>query len=576
MRCSSLAIGIATSIGARALTLDDVCTKQYVAAHIPANGSIQGITIHTSSVTANPVFDMIVTDETFYPNAKFDYCDVTFSYSHNDRADEVRLTYWIPSPDNFENRYLSTGGGGYAINSGNASVAGGIVYGAVAGYTDGGFGSFQDEAIMDFLLANGTFNYENIYMFGYQAIHEMSNIGKMFTREFFNMTAENKTLYSYYQGCSEGGREGWSQVQRFADQFDGAALGAPAFRYSFQQVQHLYSNVVEKTMGYYPPPCELEKIVNETIVNCDPLDGKVDGVVSRTDLCTMYYDISTVEGIPYYCAASSFYDAYVPAQNGTVSKEGIAIAKKILDGLHTTDGKRAYFSYTPSSTFTDAETSWDTTSNSWVVDVATSLGGSYVEVLLDQLNGSSIQNLDGVTYDTLRDWIYTGWSRWNDVLETNWPDLSPFRDAGGKVIHFHGESDYSIPTASSVRYWESVRKTMNPGKTYNDSVVATQDFYRLFLVPGGSHCEPNSGEPNGPWPQTGLASLIDWVEQGIVPVTLNATVLQGKNKGQNQQICGWPLRPYWSENGTDMECQYDQKSIDSWFYDLNAFLMPVY
>jgi tannase len=117
---------------------------------------------------------------------------------------------------------------------------------------------------------------------------------------------------------------------------------------------------------------------------------------------------------------------------------------------------------------------------------------------------------------------------------------------------------------------------MNHGKSYNESVAATQEFYRLFLVPGGSHCAPNAAEDNGPWPQTALQNLIDWVEKDIAPVTLNGTVLQGPNAGQNQQICGWPLRPIFTHNGTNLECVYDQKSIDSWIYDLDAFDMPVY
>jgi tannase len=117
---------------------------------------------------------------------------------------------------------------------------------------------------------------------------------------------------------------------------------------------------------------------------------------------------------------------------------------------------------------------------------------------------------------------------------------------------------------------------MNPGKSYNESVAATQEFYRLFLVPGGSHCAPNAAEVNGPWPQTTLQNLIDWVEKDVAPTTLNGTVLLGPNAGQNQQICGWPLRPIFKDNGTNLECVYDQKSIDSWKYDLDAFDMPVY
>lgn len=159
---------------------------------------------------------------------------------------------------------------------------------------------------------------------------------------------------------------------------------------------------------------------------------------------------------------------------------------------------------------------------------------------------------------------------------TNWPDLTPIHNAGTKIIHYHGESDFSIPTASSVRYWNSVREVMNPGTSYNDSVTAIDDFYKLFLVPGGSHCAVNPYEPNHPWPQTNLAVLIDWVENGVAPETLNATVLQGEHVGENQQICAFPLRPLWTGNGTSMECVYDQPSIDSWNYELDSFLLPVY
>jgi tannase len=80
--------------------------------------------------------------------------------------------------------------------------------------------------------------------------------------------------------------------------------------------------------------------------------------------------------------------------------------------------------------------------------------------------------------------------------------------------------------------------------------------------------------PNGPFPQTNLQVLINWVEKDVKPVTLNATVLQGEHVGENRQICGWPLRPKW-KNG-NMQCEYDQASIDTWHYDLNAVPLPVY
>lgn len=429
-----------------------------------------------------------------------------------------------------------------------------------------------------FLLANGTVNWQTVFMFGYEAHHELSLIGKEFTKQFFNMNSTK--LYSYYQACSEGGREGWSQVQRFGDEWDGAIVGAPAFRFFFQQIQHLYSNVVEKTLDYYPPPCELGKIVNLTIAACDPMDGKTDGVVARSDLCKLNFNINSTIGQPYSCAATAASLAFggsaaTPAQNGTVSAQGVAVAAKIIDGLKDSQGKRVYLSYQPAATFVDATTQYNSTSDSWEVDIS-GLGGEFPVRFLSLLNSSTLTSLDNVTYDTLKAWIIEGWQRYEDTLHTTWPDLTPFYENGGKVLHFHGESDNSIPTASSVRYHESVRSIMYPGMSYNESTAALGDWYRLFLVPGAAHCSPNDLQPNGPFPQTNLQVMIDWVEKGIVPTTLNATYLAGVNEGENAQICAWPLRPYWTNNGTTMECQYDQKSINSWIYDFDGIKMPVY
>lgn len=116
---------------------------------------------------------------------------------------------------------------------------------------------------------------------------------------------------------------------------------------------------------------------------------------------------------------------------------------------------------------------------------------------------------------------------------------------------------------------------MYPNETRANGSASLSKWYKLFLVPGGSHCSPNTAEPNGPWPQTNLAVMIDWVESGIEPVTLNATHLAGTNKGANAQICAWPNRPLYAKNGT-LTCVYDQASYQTWVYDLNAILMPVY
>jgi tannase len=65
----------------------------------------------------------------------------------------------------------------------------------------------------------------------------MAVIGKAITKSLYGIDS----LYTYYSGCSDGGREGMSQVQRWGDVYDGVVAGAPAFRQSHQQVvSHSY------------------------------------------------------------------------------------------------------------------------------------------------------------------------------------------------------------------------------------------------------------------------------------------------------------------------------------------------
>jgi tannase len=129
----------------------------------------------------------------------------------------VQLQNWFPAPSKFEKRYLSTGGGGYAINSETHNLPGGVMHGTVAGSTDGGFGSFSTQLDAVVLKANGSLNWHAITVFGYQAIGEMTEIGKSITRKLYHV-ADDEKAHAYYQGCSEGSREGWGQVQRYGEE----------------------------------------------------------------------------------------------------------------------------------------------------------------------------------------------------------------------------------------------------------------------------------------------------------------------------------------------------------------------
>ncbi len=509
----------------------------------------------------------------------------------------MNLWLWLPSPETYRKRFLATGGGGYAITSGERALGAGLVYGAVAATTDGGFGHWNAQLTDVLLLSNGTLNYDMLHMFGYRAIHEMSVIGKQLTRNFFNTSS----IYSYYEGCSEGGREGWSQVQRYGDQFDGVAVGAPAFRQVFLQVMHIFGTVVEAAHKYFPPPCELSRITQDAVEMCDGLDGMKDGVVSRTDLCRLHYNVSNSVGKSYSCEASAPprwpLVAYsntpakkhhvkrqvggppVPAATGTVTSEAAKVASEFWRGMFDKSGRQVYISYPPSAPFSDSATAFDTETHAYVANIPL-FGAEFVNMFLrEQMTAESKLPLPmaNVTSDTLTQWILDGVQKYGQILQTDWPYLEPFRSNGGKIIHYHGESDSSIPAGSSVLYHDSVRRTMYPGLSFNASHAALADWYRLFLIPGAGHCGPNPDQENGPFPQTLLGSLIEWVEYGKIPSQLNATVLgSGSLSGQEQKVCSFPLRPMWIQNGTHLQCVYDQASIDTWLPNLDGFPLPVY
>jgi len=595
---AALAITASTaSISRRAESLADVCTTSNVLAALPTNGTLLGINLIPSATTANAVYNSSSGMETGIggssSTANYPYCNVTVTYTHSGKGDEVVIKYAFPQPSDFEGRFYVAGGGGYSLSS---STTGGLQYGAVGGATSAGYNAFENTYDEVVLYGNGSLNWDATYAFGYQALGEMTILGKSLTKGFYGLATSTK-IHTYFEGCSDGGREAMSQVQRFGGEYDGVIAGAPAFRYAQQQVNHVFSSVVEHTLDYYPSPCALDKIVNATIDACDPLDGRTDGVVSRTDLCMLHFNLSSIIGQNYYCAAEDSTSlgfgfsnggpptkrqagaegsagSYQPVQNGTVTVQDVAVAQAIYDGLHDSAGERAYLSFQIASELSDATTTWDNSSSSWELDIP-STGGEFVTKFVELVNVTNLLTLDNVTYDTLVEWMDVAYNRYLDSLQTTLPDLSQFSSSGGKLLHYHGESDPSVPTASSVHYWQSVRSIMYSNMSSEASLEALEDWYQLYLIPGAAHCGTNSLQP-GPYPEDNMNIMINWVENGVQPDRLNTTVASGTYKGETQMLCQWPTRPLWSGNITTFECVNDQTSVDTWTYTFPAFKVPIY
>ncbi|SNX87728.1 related to tannase precursor [Melanopsichium pennsylvanicum] len=587
-------------------TLDTLCTVANIRASLPTNGTLLGIHLLPDSVTAQQANASSAkggaapgATSTSSSASTVSYCNVTLDYVHaGAESNVIRLVVALPSPSEYKNRFYVGGGGGYSLSS---DATGGLTYGAASAVTDAGYDAFSNSLDEVVLRANGTLNWNAVRMFSYQALGEMTMIVKQILPSLYGETDTSK-VYTYFSGCSDGGREAMSQVQRWGQLYDGVVAGAPAFRQSQQQVLHVYSAAIEQQLDYFPPPCALQRIVNATIEACDPLDGRSDGVVSRTDLCMLNYNVSSTVGLSYYCAAQSSTSlgygfsrrqmsaggsstTSQPEQKGNVTQQDAEVARQVYRGLFTSSHKRAYLSWQIGSSLGDAEPTYDNTTSSWTLNIP-STGGVFVRKFLQRLD---LDNLDAasfanVTNDKLAQWMDQGTREYLDTLQTNWPDLSDFANSGGKLIHYHGESDPSIPAASSVYYRNSVATTMHPKLTESKREEKLDAWYRFFLVPGGAHCGSNSLQPNGPFPEDEslMSQIIDWVENDTAPAHLNATVTtqSSSDEGQSVNVCRWPTRPTWSSSNsslTSVKCeQPETRARNTWKYDFDAFGYAIY
>ncbi|OMP85187.1 Tannase, partial [Diplodia seriata] len=168
----------------------------------------------------------------------------------------------------------------------------------------------------------------------------------------------------------------------------------------------------------------------------------------------------------------------------------------------------------------------------------------------------NLERLDGVTHDALIEWMNIAYNRYLDTLQITVPDLKTIKNAGGKLVHYHGES---VPAGSSIYYFDNGR-TLYPQQIYNQSVDALADWYRLFLIPRAAQCGTNSLQP-GPWPASLIDTLFEWFEGGSALDRLNSTVAdRSELAGETQQPCKWPIRPVW--DGNENDSVYDYASID--------------
>jgi len=106
----------------------DICTTAHAKSALPESGFVNVLSMKPSTVTTAPLYNASVPGQYFYAGAIFENCDVTFAYSYTGRNNPFWLELWLLAPEKFQNRWLSTGGGVFAINSDPSIPAGSSVH----------------------------------------------------------------------------------------------------------------------------------------------------------------------------------------------------------------------------------------------------------------------------------------------------------------------------------------------------------------------------------------------------------------------------------------------------------------
>ncbi|KAK9795972.1 putative Carboxylic ester hydrolase [Seiridium cardinale] len=440
--------------------------------------------ISCGSLEAPSIEDAIVTG--IQTNETADYCSVNVYLTHSNSTDNVTVLTWLPV--SWNGRYQGTGGGGLSAGGSDTSLRQPVQQGYAASTTDAGLPNSIDGSAW----ANNSQLIEN---FAHLSVHQMTEVGKALVEQYYGTPA----MYSYWNGCSQGGRQGYMEAQRYPSDYNGIYAASPAINYDTFQVAEVWPYVVQNVAGDWVPQCILATLVQAAIDFCDGDDGAHDGLIADPNACK--FDARTWIGRQTNCTGNDTIvtEDHALVFNSTTLGPVDLHGNKLFSGM-ALGSDLSIVTSNPPSPFMAA----------WVADFVLQ-DPTFDFASMDYTTFPEIFNLSVAKYHTL--------------IGTSDPDMSDFEEAGGKLLSWHGFSDPLIGGNGTVQYRESVQDVMGgPDKVNN--------FYRLFMAPGVGHC----GGGVGAVPVDPFDALVAWVENGTVPETLAAS---GNNLTRN--LCPYPL-----------------------------------
>lgn len=427
---------------------------------------------------------------------------------------DIQFEVWLPPAEAWNGKYAGIGNGGFAGSLTYAPMSWALTAGYAVSGTDTGHQA-------SFLASSWAVGHpEKVVDFGWRAIHATAVATKAIVTAYYGKDA----AYSYFSGCSNGGRQGLMEAQRFPEDYDGIVVGAPANNWLGMSATDVWDQqaLVADPQGSLPV-AKLPAVTKAVLDACEAHNGYVDD----PPRCRFRPEA-------LLCKSGDGPSCLTPPQLETL--------RKIYAGPSGRSGSRLFPGFQPGGEA--GPRGWDL----WIT------GNGSAKPLQLPIGAGTFGDLafgrPGYDFRTFKfdSDLREADKRVGSVLNATDPDLTRFRDRGGKIIQYHGWIDAAISPLNSIDYYNSVLKRLG-------GLRQVQSFYRLFMAPGMRHCGfgpgPNAVGGGFALPSVSpdakhdvLAALANWVENNAPPDQVIATAYSdddpAKGLAAQRPWCAYP------------------------------------
>ena len=436
------------------------------------------------------------------------------------------VAFEVDLPDRWNRRFYMTGNGGLAGDPVdtpmNPERGTALTNGFVMARTNTGHDA-RKEPSGSFILSNP----QKAIDYAYRAVHVTADTAKKIATDYY----AKPIAFSYWNSCSNGGRQGLLEAQRFPDDFDGIVANAPWVDQTGFTLGAIWN---QKALTEAAVPLEKINLVAERVMaKCDEIDGLKDGLIDDPRKCSF----DPARDVPACSAGTDAANCLTPAQAATL--------KKIYGGP-VSKGKPLFPGYmigseqpVPAPVPTPAGNT--AMSSAWANTIIAAqpamkpadfglAEGVFNYLVLDP--PQPMYDTLSMNFDRAPEMV----TRWSKLADAKDADLSKFSKRGGRLIMTYGWADQILQPLMGVRYYESILA--------KDKKAA--EFARLFMVPGMTHC----GGGVGPDRNDAVTAVIDWVEKSKAPDTLIASKVTNGSVVRTRPLCAYPKVARYSGQGS--------------------------